>query len=149
MLPQLDTSHYFSQFFWLVVCLVILILVFKKVFIPRVNTIMNRRQSILEQNTKITNDLTREIESLEEEIEKIRKREKQQVTDIIKEAIRKSEKTLNEQLLLLKAEQEELTSSIRQRFNDETASLGTAFKLQVNTVAQMIFERIFSHKDSK
>ena len=144
MLPQLDSSYYISQFFWLSVCFGILIFAFKKVFIPRMNALIDKRDSAIEKGRENVAILTEEISKLEQEISNLKNLELKRSAEIIKEASRKSEKILSEQLSTLKKENEELTAGLRKRFKDDVQSLNSTFKIQIVDTAQILYDRVFS-----
>ena len=146
MLPQLDSSYYISQFFWLSLCFGILIFAFKKVFIPRMNALIAKRDSAIEKERENVTRLTEEISKLDREIGNLKSLKLRKSAEIIKEASRKSEKILSEQLVTLKKENEELTAGLRKRFKDDVQSLDSTFKIQIVDTAQILYDRVFSKR---
>lgn len=72
-MPQLDSSFYFSQIFWLLVCLTVLILFFARVLVPRMENIFRIRQNNREREEallgKLQSQKSEAIKIYEENIE--------------------------------------------------------------------------------
>lgn len=64
-MPQLDVSNYFSQIFWLILCLVLLYYSFKNYFIPRLEHIVLVRVSKFERMVEEIKDMEIEIALVE------------------------------------------------------------------------------------
>ena len=140
MLPQLDSSYYISQFFWLSVCFGILIFAFKKVFIPRMNALIDKRDSAIEKGRENVAILTEEISKLEQEISNLKNLELKRSAEIIKEASRKSEKILSEQLSTLKKENEELEKRLSEYKSQEKVN---QLEIDVSKIVLEIIEKHF------
>lgn len=148
MLPQLDIAYYTSQLFWLFVCFVILIFLFKKVFIPRMNSLLSKRDSIIEDDKESISNLKTEILALENEINSIKDRELNQTSKIVKDSIIKSEKVLADQLKFIKDENTELLHAERLKLKSEINSLESSLKNQIENSANMFLNKLFlRHKN--
>lgn len=143
MLPQLDASYYTSQLFWLFICFVILITLFKKIFVPRMNNSLNKRDSVIEDGKESVSKLKAEILALENEINSIKNQELRQTSKIVKDSIIKSEKILEEQLRFIKDENTELLHAERLKFKSEINSVETSLKDQINNSAEMLLKKLF------
>jgi len=143
MLPQLDITYYTSQLFWLFVCLGILVFLFKKTFIPRMNNLINKRDSIIEEGKASISILELEISSLKDEINSIKNQELKQTSKIIKDSVIKSEKILEEQLKFIKNENTELLHAEKLKFNSEINSLETSLKSQVENSSKVFLDKLF------
>ena len=146
MLPQLDFSFYSSQFFWLVVCFCILIFAFKKFFIPRMNNLLSRRDTVIENGKISISSLEAEIEKLENEINNMKNLEIKKSAEIIKNVVKKSEKILRGQLMVVKDENEQLITGMRKRFKDEMKSLESTFKIQIDITSEILFDKLFEDR---
>ncbi len=146
MLPQLDFSFYSSQFFWLVVCFCILIFAFKKFFIPRMNNPLSRRDTVIENGKISISRLEAEIEKLENEINNMKSLEIKKSAEIIKNVVKKSEKILRGQLMVVKDENEQLITGMRKRFKDEMKSLESTFKIQIDITSEILFDKLFEDR---
>ena len=144
MLPQLDASYYTSQLFWLFICFVILIALFKKIFVPRMNNSLNKRDSVIEDGKESVSKLKAEILALENEINSIKNQELRQTSKIVKDSIIKSEKILEEQLRFIKDENTELLHVERLKSKSEINSVETSLKDQINNSAETLLKKLFS-----
>ena len=70
-LPQFDVTHYGSQLFWLLLCLVVLILFLKFVIIPRVTLNTSERRSYISSMHEENSSLILKNESIENSIKNI------------------------------------------------------------------------------
>ncbi|MDR3224523.1 MAG: ATP synthase F0 subunit B [Holosporales bacterium] len=143
MLPQLDSSTYVSQLFWLFVSIAILVVSLRRRFIPRINGILSKREKLIESGNKEVKVLNTEAEKLENTLRSLREAEVKKSSEIIQVAIKNSEKTLSEQLGIAKAENDEIMSGTRKKLNNDINSLESDFKPQIDATAQTIFEKMF------
>jgi F-type H+-transporting ATPase subunit b len=143
VLPQLDSSFYISQLFWLAVCLAVLVIFLKRRVIPRVNSIISRRDTFMAKERSLVENAETEIARMEAEIERLREDRLRSVSAIMKGAIEKSDTTLRDQIGLMKAENDAIISETRRKLNDELKNLESTLKMQIDITTQIIFERLF------
>lgn len=143
MMPQLDSSVYFSQLFWLFVCLAVLVLLFKKHFVPRMNLIISKRDEMISGKKTSVAELEKKICLMQEEIKKLNTDALKKSSEIIISATRKAEEILNDQMNIIKKENDELIYGTRKRLENEIKNLDTAFKVQIELATQKIFSSIF------
>ncbi|MDR1609446.1 MAG: hypothetical protein LBR78_01150 [Holosporales bacterium] len=143
MLPQLDSSFYVSQLFWLGVCLSVLVVFLKRRIIPRVNGIFSKRDAFMAKEKTLVENAEAEIARMEAEIERLREDKLRSVSAIMKGAIEKSDAMLREQVGLMKAENDVIINETRRKLNDELRNLESALKIQIDITAQIIFEKLF------
>ncbi|MDR2458580.1 MAG: hypothetical protein LBD43_00580 [Holosporales bacterium] len=143
MLPQLDSSSYISQLFWLGVCLSVLFIFLKRRVIPRINSILSKRDAFMAKERSLVESAETEIARMEAEIERLKEDRLRSVSAIVKVAIEKSDVTLREQIGLIKAENDTILNETHKRLNDELGNLETTLKIQIDITAQIIFERLF------
>ena len=136
----------FHSFFWLLVCFIVLIVAFKRVFIPRVNDLIRKRDETIEKSRESILKLETEIQNLEKKINEIKMSELKRSAEIINAATHKSTKILNEQLMILKDENEELLTGMRKRFKNDKASIDSTYKVQIDETVQAVFDRLFSSR---
>ena len=143
MLPQLDSSTYLSQFFWLIVCLSVLVFVLKKYCLPAINdTIANREKMISNYKHDIDN-LESDIKNIETELRNIKTEKLLKINRIIKAAVDKSDNAVAEQIEQINKENEMIVGSVRRRLKNELKSLSTTFEMQLDIAANNIFETLF------
>lgn len=63
-MPQLDSSFFASQFFWIVTCFSIFYAFMHFLVVPRISSIINHRNNINEKNTTTANMLSLQIAEL-------------------------------------------------------------------------------------
>ncbi len=148
-MPQFDASFYFSQLFWLFLCLALLVIVFKKVFIPRMNNIISKRDEYIDRYAKNTESLSCEIKTLEEQINNIKRDEAVKVTEIIQNATKTSSEMVKSQVNALKEENESLINGTRNRLNDELRNMEHASKIDIEVTAKCVFKKIFDQIDEE
>lgn len=146
MVPQLDSSFYFSQLFWLFVCFVILVFAFKRYFIPRMNRLISKRVGYIEFSKNEINKMESDLALLERELDDIKELEIKKVSEIIKKSVKKSEAMLAEQLGIVKEENECMINVTRKRINDEIKGLESTFKIQIDITSSMLFDKLFSQR---
>lgn len=143
MLPQLDSTYFVSQLFWLVVCFAILILLFKMVFIPRMNSVLKKRDTVMTEGKNAISKLESEISNLKDEIKTIKDREIQESAKIIKSAISRSEKMLSAQLKYIKNENAEALLAERLKHKSELQSLKADLQNLVTESSQVFLDKLF------
>ncbi|MDR1034528.1 MAG: hypothetical protein LBL32_01155 [Holosporales bacterium] len=146
MMPQLDTSYYFSQFFWLCVSLSILIFMFKKYFIPRMDKIFQGREQRIKECSEAVERLESDVSEMKAAIAQLQEDGLRKSAEIVKNAIKKYENALDIQLQLVKNENEVKLNATRIRVRKEIDGLESVFRMQVEITAQTAFERLFSGK---
>jgi F0F1-type ATP synthase membrane subunit b/b' len=145
-MPQLDASHYFSQFFWLCVSLTVLVVAFKKCFIPRMDKIFHGREQRIKACSDAIEKLERDISESKMMIKQICEDGLRRSAEIVSNSVKKYENALNTQLKFMRAENEVRMNATRSRIRKEIDGLESVFKMQVEITAQTAFERLFSRK---
>lgn len=92
-LPQLDTTFYPSQLFWLAITFVILYLLMARVALPKVNRTLSKRREVIEADIAAAADANKKANALLEEYEKA-----------LREARQKAQSTLNSMMEQAKSE---------------------------------------------
>ena len=145
-MPQLDSAFYFSQLFWLFICFIILIFAFKKFFIPRMDYLLFKRSNYIEKTMLNASKLDLEVSNLNEAIKKLGEEEIKKASEIVSAARKKGNNLLNEQIALIKEEHNGLINSTKSRLTNEIRGLDSTFKIQVDIIAQSVFDKLFSEK---
>jgi F0F1-type ATP synthase membrane subunit b/b' len=121
----------------------VLVVFLKRLIIPRVNGVISRRDAFMAKEKTLIENAEAEIARMEAEIERLKEDRLKSVSAIMKGAIEKSDVTLREQVGLIKAENDVIINEVRRKLNDELSNLESALKMQIDTTAQIIFERLF------
>ena len=143
MVPQLDTSFYTSQLFWLIVSLSILLYAFKKIFIPKINNLINQRSDYIKSlKTEITN-LEQQIASLSEKLDGIKKAKITEENKIIDQAREQCNLELKQQLEELNKENEANLKKIQQESINSINNLEKSMNSQIEELSSALFKKLF------
>ncbi|MDR3031349.1 MAG: hypothetical protein LBU35_03115 [Holosporales bacterium] len=145
-MPQLDSSSYCSQLFWLFISLSVLVLLFKKYFIPRMNLIIEKRDGHISKYNSEIEKLECDVKILSENLREIQNNSIIKSAEMIHAATKKSSEFLDEQIKIIKKENEELLNGIKKRLEEEIKSLDSAFKTQIEITSQIIFNKLLERK---
>lgn len=85
-LPQLDTSTFSSQIFWLAVSFAVLFILMWKVALPRVTDVVDSREQKIRADLERAEQLRDEIAKTEEEIAKVLSEARAEAQDIMRKA---------------------------------------------------------------
>jgi len=142
MLPQLDFSHYTSQFFWLLVCLCLLIVVMKNRFIPRMNAIIKKREeTIASGNIKLTM-LENERNELEQKIAETNRNIALVTANILNEVGIRYHKLLSEQLDNLKHDYENEVRQLRTKYTEDIKAMAEQESDKINLLAEFALQKM-------
>ncbi len=142
MLPQLDFSHYTSQFFWLLVCLCLLIVVMKNRFIPRMNAIIKKREeTIASGNIKLTM-LENERNELEQKIAETNRNIALVTANILNEVGIRYHKLLSEQLDNLKHDYENEVRQLRTKYTEDIKAMAEQESEKINLLAEFALQKM-------
>jgi F0F1-type ATP synthase membrane subunit b/b' len=148
-MPQFDVSFYSSQLFWLIVCLLTLVYCFKRIFVPRMDTTLSKRDEHIEKHVRIAVSLENDIAIADNKVEKLQNMHKEEREEIIRNAMRNSERVMENQMRAIREENEALLNSVRYRLYGEMQKLESTFKIHVNDIARGIFDKIFFNEEEK
>lgn len=85
-MPQLDTSSFLSQIFWLIISFSFLYLMVSKIFYPKTKNILNLRHSKISSDLKKAEELNNEAESIKTQCESLLNKAKKDARSILLEA---------------------------------------------------------------
>ncbi len=100
-LPQFDTTHYCSQIFWLIVCFVLLTMFLKKIIIPRVNKILEKRMSYIDTMNEENNIAIASNKEIELRIDDVKKSKQEKINNIISEANECASSTITNKIQMI------------------------------------------------
>ena len=103
-MPQLDFATYSSQIFWLVVCLTMIYLSFKFVFIPRLSLIVSIRNNTIAKMLQDAKEMQEETLAL-----------KKHYHDAIVQARSESMKLYNDKITEFEAQHERMIEDFRKK----------------------------------
>ena len=143
MVPQLDTNFYTSQIFWLIVSLCLLFFAFKKIFVPRINTLINSRDDYIKNlKTEISN-LEHQITMLTEKVDNIKKAKIDEENKIIEQVRQECNKELKQKIEEFERENQETLKEIQLESENSLANLEVIMKKQIEELADQTFNKLF------
>ena len=101
-MPQLEITTYPSQIFWLVVSFLTLYLIMSRIIIPRISSVIKNRESQIKNNIHISEQLYKDTEIINDELEKVRKDTETEAKEIINNLKETTNKKISENYELLK-----------------------------------------------
>ena len=146
MVPQLDTNFYISQVFWLVVCLLVLVIAFKKVFIPRMNKLLQNRADYINSLEKNIKDLEKQVDELSSKLEEVQKKKIIETNKIIEKAQYQCDVLLDQTNRELQTENEIAIKQSRKEADTIIRNLDKNLNEQIENVAQELFTKMFPQK---
>jgi F-type H+-transporting ATPase subunit b len=106
-MPQLEITTYPSQIFWLVVSFLILYLIMSRVIIPKISSVIKRRESEIKNNIHVSEQMYKDTEIINNEYEVIKRNIEDEARSIINHLKETTNKKIakNTELLKKKLEQ--------------------------------------------
>ena len=101
-MPQLEISTYPSQIFWLVVSFMVLYLIVSRIIIPKISSVIKNRESEIKNNIHISEQLYKDTEIINNEIEKVRQDTETKAREIINNLKEITNKKINQNYEVLK-----------------------------------------------
>ena len=100
-MPQLDPEFFVSQLFWLVVTFSFLLLFLWKVSLPRIGSVLEKRENKINNDIKTAKQLQIEAEKIQDQIEQKLHDSKEQNISLIKNSTVDLQNKASEELLKL------------------------------------------------
>mgnify|MGYP001166313868 FL=1 len=106
-MPQLNPEFFVSQLFWLVITFSFLFIFLWRVSLPRISTVLEKRQNKIDQNLSSAKGLQEQAQEIEKKINAQISTAKQETEDTIKKTILSLQDNVSAQLSNLDNELEE------------------------------------------
>ena len=146
MVPQLDTSYWFSQVFWLVICLVILVLFFKKVFLPRITlSISSRDKHIQELKDKVSH-MTESYAKLEKILKDVDEKKIKESQKVLNETKARCERILEEKVRIVELKSKNAVVEIKKEADKILKNLDKMIDAEIHNTTQLIVDKLFGEK---
>ena len=84
-MPQLNPEFFLSQVFWLVICFSFLLVFLWKISLPRISTVLEKREKKINDNIQIAKKIQAEAKEIQAKIDQQLSKSKEQVVNLIKE----------------------------------------------------------------
>ena len=105
-MPQLNPEFFVSQLFWLAVFFTFLLIFLWRVSLPRITTVLERRQNKIDDNLSLAKELQEKAQKIEKTINQEISKAKQENDEQIKETINILQSNASSELLKLDKELE-------------------------------------------
>ena len=126
-MPQLDFSIYFPQIFWFIIVFGLFFGLSYFFIIPRLNLIKKTRDSILDENLKISQDNNAKIKELEDKINKLKSQANHDVAKIFNDVEKK-----------IQMQQSQSLSDLDDSFRKKLKQINDDFDLKIKNVSAEI-----------
>ena len=144
-MPQLNPEFFVSQLFWLTVFFTFLFVFLWRVSLPRITTVLEKRQNKIDENLSSAKELQEQAMKIEKKINDQINNTKQETDKKIKETVNSLQENISSQLSLLDKELEKKVSDAEKEIlkskdnqmkniNDEIANIS---KLAVGKITNL------------
>lgn len=148
-MPHLDTTYYFSQFFWLIISFSILLLVVSYVFIPRVRYISRKRQLLItklrrdaDKMLKLSLKIKREAEEIKQKTLLDTKQMRESLFESLKSEFEIKQVAIQQQIIDLKKQNELKTEQLKAEFDKH-------YSEKCSEMAAIIIDKLTKTEDLK
>jgi F-type H+-transporting ATPase subunit b len=145
-LPQLDTSTFSSQIFWLAVTFSVLFILMWKVALPRVSDVVESREQKIRADLERAEQLRDEIGKTEEEIEKVLSEARAEAQDVLRKAQDKVAEEHAKKQQKIEAELEQKTADAEERIAKARSEALSSMKEVAEEVAMAAVEKLTGDK---
>ena len=84
-MPQLNPEFFLSQVFWLVICFSFLLIFLWKISLPRISTVLEKREKKINDNIQTAKKIQAEAKEIQAKIDQQLSKSREQVANLIKE----------------------------------------------------------------
>ncbi len=141
-MPQLNPEFFVSQLFWLVVFFSFLFVFLWRVSLPRIATVLEKRQNKIDENLSNAKKLQEEAKEIEVNINEKIKIAKKETDDQIKKIITSLENEVSSQLSILDRDLEEKISKSEKEIISNRNSQMENINDQITDITKTIVSKI-------
>ena len=143
-MPQLDPEFFVSQLFWLVVTFSFLLLFLWKVSLPRIGSVLEKRENKINNDIKTAKQLQIEAEKIQDQIEqKLHDSKEQNISLIKKSAVNLLNQASEELLKLDKELNKKIEKSAKVIENNKKESLKQIHE-QIHEITKLTLSKLSS-----
>ena len=147
-MPQLNPEFFVSQLFWLVVTFSFLLVFLWRISIPRIGSVLEKREKKINDDIATTKKLQKEAESIQKIIEDKLRNARTETAEIIKTtSIDLQKKTASELVKLDKDLDKKIDDSANDIEKNKNDSLNQIHD-QIHEITKLIFSKITNFKVS-
>lgn len=141
-MPQFDPSTYTSQLFWLVLCLGVLAVFMKRVFVPRLMGNLDAREGAIRAYKDEAQKLLKQTQELEDALNAKLQNAEANVKALIEATLREQEAKRQKHLERLALEHNEHRQELLDVLQRQQANADKAFAPLIDQAAQQIIKQI-------
>ena len=143
-MPQLDSEFFVSQLFWLFVTFSFLLLFLWKVSLPRIGSVLEKRENKINNDIETAKQLQIEAEKIQDQIEQKLHDSKEQNISLIKNSTVNLQNKASEELLKLDNElNKKIEKSAKVIENNKKESL-KLIREQIHDITKLILSKLSS-----
>ena len=147
-MPQLNPEFFVSQLFWLVVTFSFLLVFLWRISLPRIGSVLEKREKKINDDIATTKELHKEAESIQKIIEDKLRNARTETAEIIKTtSIDLQKKTASELVKLDKYLDKKIDDSANDIEKNKNDSLNQIHD-QIHEITKLIFSKITNFKVS-
>ena len=149
-MPQLEISTFPSQIFWLVISFLVLYIIMSRIIIPRISSVIKDRESEIKNNINISEQLYRDTEVINSEIEKVRQDTETEARKIINNLKEVTNKKIDKNFVALKGKiEKKLEKSEHEIIRNKKKILKEINKISLNLTEEILNKLSAKNKNIK
>ena len=147
-MPQLNPEFFVSQLFWLAVFFSFLFIFLWRVSLPRISTVLEKRQNKIDDNLATAKELQEQAQKIELSINEKINKAKQETDNLIKISSEKLQENILNELNLLDKELDEKIIISEKEINNNKENQMKNINSEIANITKMTLEKIANIKIS-
>ena len=147
-MPQLNPEFFVSQLFWLAVFFSFLFIFLWRVSLPRISTVLEKRQKKIDENLSTAKELQEQAQKIELSINEKINKAKQETDNLIKISSEKLQENILNELNLLDKELDEKIIISEKEINNNKENQMKNINSEIANITKMTLEKIANIKIS-
>ena len=147
-MPQLNPEFFVSQLFWLAVFFSFLFIFLWRVSLPRISTVLEKRQKKIDENLSTAKELQEQAQKIELSINEKINKAKQETDNLIKISSEKLQENILNELNLLDKELYEKIIISEKEINNNKENQMKNINSEIANITKMTLEKIANIKIS-
>ena len=132
-MPQLNPEFFVSQLFWLVITFSFLFFFLWKISLPRIGSVIEKRENKINNDLEIAKQLQTEAEDIQKQIEQELKSTREKTTDLIRSSTVNFQNNTSEELA-------QLEKKLNQQLNDAAKIIERNKKKSLQEIDEQIYD---------
>lgn len=141
-MPQLNPEFFVSQLFWLAVFFSFLFIFLWRVSLPRISTVLEKRQNKIDENLSTAKELQEQAQKIELSINEKINKARQETDNLIKISSEKLQDNILNELNLLDKELEEKVIISEKEINNNKENQMKNINSEITNITKLTLEKI-------